>query len=106
MHPTTADFRPGSPLAAALPCLCPRCRVDIWAMTALTLLVLAPMRFEHMVSTLGLGYMDSLARVTAGNTACLAARLVSLHVRQVLSQDSPNPSACPPVYPRGKLKAA
>jgi hypothetical protein len=74
-------------------------------MIFLGLLLLSPIRFEYMVSTLGLRYTDALARVAAGVAGSLAARFISVHVRRRLSHNSLQ-CASTPVDPRDKLKAA
>ncbi len=70
-------------------------------MTALSLFVLLPIRFEYMVSVLGLGYTGALARVAMGEAASLAGHLASLHVRRQLCPAPPCSASS-----RIKLKAA
>jgi hypothetical protein len=69
-------------------------------MTAVSLLLLSPIRFEYMISTHRLGYFDALARIAMGEAACLAGLLASTRVGYLLS----NPHR--PAISRGKLNAA
>jgi hypothetical protein len=74
-------------------------------MVAVSLFVLSPIRFEYMVSVLGLGYLDALARIMAGNIVCSAARFASMLLHRLLFPDTP-PSAASRADARSKLKAA
>ncbi len=70
-------------------------------MTVLCLFVLSPFRYENLVSTFGLSCTEALARVAMGEAVCLAAQLISVHARRLISHASPRyASSC------GKLKAA
>ena len=77
-------------------------------MVTLSLVLVSPVRFEYMVSVLGLEPADALARVAAGVAANMAARLASARLRRLLY---PDPSRAAAVCPSrsdsdGKLKAA
>ncbi len=82
-----AHLRLDSPLS------CTPCRADDRFMILLGLFLLSPIRFEYMVSTLGLRCTDALARVAAGTISGLTARLTSQRVRR-FSHCSPRSIPC------------